>query len=44
MITPIITFDLNDTLANTKIKVYHQTYHILNKFKKQELYHLNYNL
>jgi len=31
----IIIFNLDDTLVNAKMKVPRQTYHMLNKFKKQ---------
>lgn len=31
--TPIIIFDLDDTLVSPKMKIPQQTYHMLNKFK-----------
>lgn len=34
----IIIFDLDDTLVNSNIKVPKQTYHILNNFKKKNIY------
>lgn len=33
--TKIIIFDLDDTLVNAKMKIPRQTYHMLNKFKKE---------
>lgn len=34
----IIIFDLDDTLVNCKMKIPRQTYHMLNKFKKNNYF------